>query len=654
MVGMYKSKLRGWGEEPAMRVLVISTAIFPVSPENRYAGIETLVRLITNELNRCGHQVSLAAPQGSRLPQGIEHINTGPCGDFVETERRAYWIYSPRLHEFEAILDLSHSHWAMMENKLPAIAFIWHDPYIMKPQEPAYNVCALSQWQASRFQQIYGYAARIVDPHCGHIGELKPARGSFLFLGKMGPQKGCLEAIELCHELGVPLDIIGGPGPGDPPEYLERVRESCYNGVVYQGEVDDSTKTAFLEEARALIYPINYPPGQGEAHSHKTVDTLLCGCPVVTYNTGAFPEIIEHGVTGFLADDRVDFKRLMMKVNTLARSLIKEKAVERWSVEATVGRLLGVMDNVARGMRWGEETRGLTIIKPSAPWAAGYVKYDLAEYPRQIRLDTINQCNAKCIPCHYHFQTRRRGKMSMKLLTKILDELKGWPKPLGEIVPVNFGELILLKNWYKVLRLIEERLPQTRIALPTNGSLLDDDTVRKLASIGTLKWFNFSVNAFFGETYEAFTGLKAETIDKMKVAIVLLHRMRPDITTCASMIFDTNFQTEMERDLFTQFWKPLTSVVSINPAAYCNSPLEKPLIPTKTACRSIFDGLTILYDGKVVTGCCFDASGVLEIGDVNNQALLEIWRGEKLRQLCELHNEGRRGEIELCSRCSFA
>ncbi|MBA7708453.1 hypothetical protein ES703_117352 [subsurface metagenome] len=183
---------------------------------------------------------------------------------------------------------------------------------------------------------------------------------------------------------------------------------------------------------------------------------------------------------------------------------------------------------------------------------------------------------------------------------------------------------------------------------------MDDDTVRKLASITTLKWVNFSVNAFFRETYEAFTGLKAEIIDKIKEAIVLLRRMRPDITTCASMIFDTNFQTEMERDLFIQFWQPIASVVSINPAAYCNSPLEKPLIPVKTACRSIFDGLTVLYDGKVVTSCCFDSNGFLEVGNANEEKLLNIWRGGRLGALCDLHNEGRRKEIELCSKCSFA
>jgi len=244
--------------------------------------------------------------------------------------------------------------------------------------------------------------------------------------------------------------------------------------------------------------------------------------------------------------------------------------------------------------------------------------------------------------------------MSIKLLEKILNELKNWEKPLEEVVPVNFGEFFLLENWYELLRLIEKKLPQTKIALPTNGSFFNDELVRKLADIKTLKWVNFSINAFFKETYEAFTGLKAETIDRIKEAIVMLRYLRPDIITCASMIFDTNFQTEMERTFFIRLWSPLASLIPINPAAYCNSPLEKPLIPSKTACRSIFDGLTILYDGKVVTGCCFDANGVLEVGNANEEKLLDIWTGGRPGALQYLHNEGRRGEIELCSRCSFA
>lgn len=348
-------------EEPSMKILVISTKIFPVSGEMHYGGIERLVYLIAAGLKAQGHEVSVAAPEGSHFPPGIEHINTGPLGDFVESERVALGTYSYRLRDFDAILDLSHTHWAMIENNLPGLAFIWHDPRIMKSLEPTYNICALSEWQRSRFFQVYGYDARVVDPHCGYAHDPKPSNGRFIFIGKMGPQKGCLEAIEICRELGVPLDAIGGPSVGDPPEYLKEVKRQCNGDIVYHGEVDDRTKNTMLVEAKALIYPINYPPGQGEAHSHKSVDTMLCGIPVVTYDTGAFSEIIEHGVTGFLAKSKEEFKECMLMAHQLDRARIREIAVKRWSIEATTKRILAVAQRVAEGERWGQTKSGPVI-----------------------------------------------------------------------------------------------------------------------------------------------------------------------------------------------------------------------------------------------------------------------------------------------------
>jgi glycosyltransferase involved in cell wall biosynthesis len=635
--------------------------IYPVSGAMRYGGIERLVYLISTGLQRKGHQVAVAAPEGSRFPEGIEHINTGVCGDFVNSEKVAYWGISYRLKEFEAILELSHTHWCMIENNLPGLAFIWHDPFIMKPLEPTYNICALSEWQRNRFRAVYGYDARVLDPHCGFALQPRPSNGRFIFIGKMGPQKGCLEAIKICRDLGVPLDIIGTPAIGDPPDYLERVRAEATGDIVYHGGVDDLTKNAMLVQSKALIYPINYPPGQGEAHSHKTVDTLLYGIPVVTYNTGAFSEVIEQGVTGFLANNEQEFKDAMTNVDKLDRQAIMEKAAKRWSIEATVDRLAHAAQEVARGERWGQRqvpvsipSSGPIITKPEAPYAAGYVKYPERQYPRQVRLDTINACNARCTPCHLNFQTRPKGQMSLEMINKVLDDIKSWPTPLEEIVPVNFGEVFLLDNWFEILTLIASKLPGTKIALPTNGSKLGEKEVAQLCTIGTLKWLNFSVNGFFKETYESFMHLSADTVDKIKQVIIKVRAARPDITTCVSMVFDTRFQTEMERDLFVKFWQQYAHIVSINPAAYCNSPLGAPVIPVKTACRSVFDGLTVLYDGKVVTGCCFDSSGMLEVGDIEKETLLQIWRGEKIKRLWHLHNEGMRQDIELCGKCSFA
>lgn len=635
-----------------MRLLIISPMIFPCGGDTRYQGIERLVSLFTQELARRGHQVSVAAPQGSLFPKGVKHLNAGPCGDFVEAEKRAYAIYRPYLGAFEAILDFSHSHWAMRELDLPAIALIWHAPSVMQPPLPTYNVAALSEFQRMELRSYQGISSRVIDPHCVDPKNYLPYQGGerYVFLGRPNPEKGVREAVTLCRELDVGLDIIGGVGPGDPPEYLEWIKANLTPKMVYWGAVSDGAKFEFIAQAKALLHPVLSP----EAHSHKCVDFSCGGVPIVAYSRGANSEIIEHGVTGFLARNREEFKEGMLKVGELDPELIRQKALSRWAVDEVVGRWEVVLEEVANGERWGETHKQRQIYQ--VPSQASFVKYSLPPQPRQIRLDTINACNARCPACHLHFQTTKKGgQMSMELLNKALDDIASWPKPLEEIVPVNFGEFFLRKDWCDILKLVERRLPKTRIALPTNGSLMDNAAVGQIASISTVKWVNFSINAFFKETYEQFTGLGVEVIDRIKRAAELLRFLRPDIVTCASMIFDSAYQSELERDKFIEFWRPLVSLVSINHAVYCNSPLKKPVIPVKTACRSIFDGLVVLYDGTVVTGCCWDSSGKLVLDKFPNQTLLQIWQGEGLGRLTQLHNQGKREEIELlCRMCGFA
>lgn len=330
-----------------MKILIIAPVIFPCGLD-RYQGIERLVSLWSRELSRLGNSVTVASAQGSVFPREIAYIEA-PRGDFVQGEQIAYSIYKRFISSFELILDFSHSHFAMREAGLRAVCWIWHDPGQMQPPLPAYNVCALSKWQAKQLFYFQGIRAEVLDPHCGAIGIPDWCPTSFLYIGRPHPTKGMLDAAEICRELNMPLDIIGALGPGDDRAYLEKVLNIAKNSITYWGDVSDSGRIELTRRAKALIYPLNYE----EAHSHKIVDCLLCGIPVVAYNRGAFPEIIEHGIDGFLADNRQEFKKYMSEVDGLDRQLIRKRAIERWSVENTVKRALPVLKGVAKEeLRW--------------------------------------------------------------------------------------------------------------------------------------------------------------------------------------------------------------------------------------------------------------------------------------------------------------
>lgn len=332
-----------------MKLLIIAPVIYPVHPDNRYAGIEKLAGYFAAGLNALGHQVSVASTVGSAFPRGIRHIPVQP-GDFVQGELVAWHVFRPEIRGFDAILDFSHSHFAMREMDLPAVSWVWHDPKIMQPPQPAYNVLALSQWQADRLLQYQKVTARVFDCHCGFPVNSDQVGDHFVFIGQATATKGLLQAVELCKELGVPLDAIGAVRQGDQA-YFEQCQAAAGPLTELWGEVSEPVKISLLARARGLLHPL--APGYVEAHSHKCVDSLLAGVPVVSYSTGAMPEVITHGIDGFLAEDRHEFKSYMLRVGELERGKIRERAISRWGVRNVAERAVALMGEVAAGLRWG-------------------------------------------------------------------------------------------------------------------------------------------------------------------------------------------------------------------------------------------------------------------------------------------------------------
>ena len=277
------------------------------------------------------------------------------------------------------------------------------------------------------------------------------------------------------------------------------------------------------------------------------------------------------------------------------------------------------------------------------------VKYEAPPQPRQLRLDTTTRCNARCVSCH-HFLSKREGEMSLGMIDDILDDVFRWREPLHEIVPVNYGEFFMREDWYLILTMIANKLPKTRMVIPTNGSFLDCETVQKLCRFPKLDFLNISVNAYFEDTYDQFTGLPAKTLKTIKQAIALVTVLRPDICLSISMVFDPQYHTDLERDYFKNYWQKY--LPQILPAASAGRPQKKPIIKTKVPCRSIFSDFVVGFDRKL-SSCCFDAGFQIDLGEYTGD-LIKDWHNEKLTELRRLHNEHRRNEIDLCGRCTSA
>lgn len=273
------------------------------------------------------------------------------------------------------------------------------------------------------------------------------------------------------------------------------------------------------------------------------------------------------------------------------------------------------------------------------------------QYPA-MHLDTYSYCNAKCIFCGYHTMTRPKGNMSKDTLHHVLDEIAGWDTPLIEIVPIHFGEFFLNPDWLYILQCIESKLPNTAIAIPTNGSVLDDSKIDELVKIKTLHYISFSVYAFFEDTYRKVIGLDPVVLEQIANAIGKIIELRPDIMVGVGMSYDIPEVSQYETALVEARWNGCSKSHLMTSNLRMNSKHMKNC-QTFFPCLSIFESMIVLWDGRV-SMCCYDPNGETMVGSIYENTILDIWYGDKVKLYQSLHNDGRRNEIQLCGSCSFS
>jgi glycosyltransferase involved in cell wall biosynthesis len=177
---------------------------------------------------------------------------------------------------------------------------------------------------------------------------LRPSfeKGSYLaFLGRLTAEKGPEDAIRIARAAGRPLRIAAKL-PRSQTGYFKRHIESEVDGrdIRLVGEVDDRAKQRFLSEAAALLFPINWP----EPFGLVMIEAMACGTPVIAYRAGSVPEVIEHGVTGFIVDTLDEAIQAVKNIELIDRRQVRARFEERFTAkrmalayERHYGQLLG-------------------------------------------------------------------------------------------------------------------------------------------------------------------------------------------------------------------------------------------------------------------------------------------------------------------------
>ncbi len=348
-----------------MRIAQVSP-LYESCPPQLYGGTERVVSWLTEELVRQGHEVTLFAAGDSRTSAALR----SPC----ETALRL----NPQCHDpifYHLILmnrvaccadqfDIIHFHADFLQ--FPTFAPRWHktvttlhgrlDLPDLPPLMREFSMMPLvsisnAQRTPLPWANWYGTVYHGLPP-----GLYPPGRGAggyLAFIGRISPEKRPDLAIEIARRAGVPLTIAAKVDRVDVEYYKAEIEPLLDNPLIeFIGEIGDDEKGAFLGDAMALLFPIDWPEPFGLA----MIEAMANGTPVIAFRRGSVPEIIEPGVTGFIVDSIDEAVAAIPLAKTLDRGMIRRRFEERFTVERMAHDYLDLYAEVMR--RGGAAERG--------------------------------------------------------------------------------------------------------------------------------------------------------------------------------------------------------------------------------------------------------------------------------------------------------
>jgi glycosyltransferase involved in cell wall biosynthesis len=161
--------------------------------------------------------------------------------------------------------------------------------------------------------------------------------GYLAFLGRISPEKRPDRAIAIAKRLGMTLRIAAKVDDADEIYFEEKIEPLLHDPLIeFVGEIGDRQKSAFLGGAEALLFPIDWP----EPFGLVMIEAMACGTPVIAYDCGSVPEVVEDGLTGFIVRNEDEAVNAVRRLSTLDRKAIRRRFEERFSATAMARRYL--------------------------------------------------------------------------------------------------------------------------------------------------------------------------------------------------------------------------------------------------------------------------------------------------------------------------
>ncbi|WEK19698.1 MAG: glycosyltransferase family 4 protein [Candidatus Pedobacter colombiensis] len=336
-----------------MKIAITADPQIPVPPVY-YGGIERIIHLLVTELCNQGHEVTLFAHSDSKVcAKLIGYPSPGGNGRIDHLQNS--WTINKTI--LSKKFDLIHSFGRlsyllpMLPLSIPKLMSYQREPTISQIKKATY----LSQKNSLWFTGCSNYITDKIKPHAPayaiynavemnkYIPQFElPANAPLVFLGRIEPIKGTHIAIQAAIKTGKTLVIAGNISPEHQDYFDQKIKPFLNASITYIGPVNDHQKNELLRNSSALLMPIEWD----EPFGIVMAEALACGTPVIGFKRGAVPEIVKHGINGFICstvDEMAVFINRLPEINRIA---VRMDAEARFSSEVMVSQYLKIYANL--------------------------------------------------------------------------------------------------------------------------------------------------------------------------------------------------------------------------------------------------------------------------------------------------------------------
>jgi len=342
-----------------MKIAQIAPLMESVPPKT-YGGTERVVSYLTEALMDLGHDVTLFASGDSRTQARLVPVVERSLRQHPGHPDWVMWhtVMLDQAFSSAAEFDVMHFHVDYLHYPLvrqcatPCLTTL-HGRLDLPDLVPLHRhfreqpLVSISQSQRKPLADSR-WIATVPHGLPEHLYRFHPRPDDyFAFIGRISPEKRVDRAIEIAIATGTPLRIAAKVDRADQA-YFERHIEGLLDHplVEFVGEIAQDAKDEFIGQARALLFPIDWP----EPFGLVLIEALACGTPVVAYRCGAVPEILQDGVTGFVVNDQPQAIDAARRIDAIDRRACRQAFESRFTARRMAQRYLAVYEALSAAL----------------------------------------------------------------------------------------------------------------------------------------------------------------------------------------------------------------------------------------------------------------------------------------------------------------